>query len=88
MEILEQLKGPNGKKISCLIERAVQLLHEQATLSEDLKSLSDVAKDELGVKTTEFNKVAKAAFDTEVLAQKQEELEQVAQAVDVHKTLS
>jgi uncharacterized protein (UPF0335 family) len=88
LEILEQLKGTNGKKISGYIERAVRLLHEQATLAEDLKALGEDVKTEFDIKPAEFSKVAKAAFDTEMLAKKQAELEQVAQAVDVHKTLS
>lgn len=85
MIITEQLKGENGKKIAELIERAVRLMHEQATLKEDLKALVEEAVDETGVKKAEFNKVAKAAFDVEVLQKKLDELGEVADAVEAHK---
>lgn len=86
MIITEQLKGEKGKKVAELIERGVRLLHEQATLKEDLKQLAEDAKDEAGVKKAEFNKVVKAAFDVEVLQEKLEELGEVAEAIDVLKS--
>lgn len=85
MIIIEQLKGDSRKKVADLIERGVRLLHEQATLKENFKALADEAKKDAGVKKAEFNKVVKAAFDTEVLQQKLGDLGEVAQAVDAFK---
>jgi len=86
MEILNQLRGGNGKKISEMIERGVALMHEKAVLDEDIKQLAEDAKDEFEVKPAEFKKVVTAAFDEQVLVKKQEELTNLEDAVDIHKT--
>lgn len=87
MEILAQLQGSNGTKISAILERGVTLLHEMATLQEDLKALAEEAKEGFEVKPAEFNKLVKVLFDTEMLEKKRQEVSDLTMASNIHEQL-
>lgn len=51
------------KKLTSYIAQSVQLLNEKDTLTDDLKNISDIVKEELDLSSKEYNSLVKVSYD-------------------------
>lgn len=81
MELALLIQGTNGEKIIKAINEAVAIKHAQESYKQDLKDITDLMKEDYGIKAAEFNAAVKVVYEND-LAEREATLEGLKAVVD------